>query len=174
MVVGTDLVLFPRYPLPIETAGVTVTREDEDMTAAAAAQNEGAAKAAPMGALSRLVQEVNDTGVTYQEMADRGVDEVTGTQLPRQWYQKLVKTPPVHAPTPEQMKAISKALGRPLRHIQEAVASQWLQYEATELAGYGNEVRIIVGHLAGMPETEKRKWLAMIEAAERARRESGE
>ena len=72
------------------------------------------------------------------------------------------------------MRAIAAALGKPFRRIQEATAQQWLKYEATELAGYGNTVRIIVGHLAGMPESEKRKWQAMIEAAERAERESGE
>jgi hypothetical protein len=33
-------------------------------------------------------------------------------------------------------------------------------------------VRIIVGHLAGMPEAELRRWRAMIEADERARREN--
>jgi hypothetical protein len=143
------------------------------MTAAATAPDQGAAEPNPAGALSRLIQEVNDSGVTYQEMADRGLTP-DGSKLPRQWYQKLVKTPPVNPPTVAQMHAISHAIGKPLRRIQEATAEQWLLYEATELAGYDEEVRIIVGHLAGKPKSELMKWRYMIEAEERARREAGE
>jgi hypothetical protein len=102
-------------------------------------------------------------------MADRGITP-DGGKLPKQWYQKLVKTPPVNPPSVDQMRAIAAATGKPFRRIQEAAASQWLMYEATELAA-GNTVRIIVSHLISMPESEKRKWQAMIEAAERARRE---
>jgi hypothetical protein len=123
--------------------------------------------------LSRLVQEANDSGITYQEMADRGVSP-DGSRLPRQWYQKLVKSPPVNPPSVPQMHAIAAAIGKPLRRIQEATAEQWLQYEATELAGYDAEVRIIVGHLAGKSKAELMQWRMMIEAAERARREAGE
>lgn len=143
------------------------------MTAAATAPQQGAAEPTPTGALSKLIQEANDAGITYQEMADRGV-EPDGKKLPRQWYQKLVKTPPVNAPSYGQIHAIHTAIGAPLRAVQEAVARQWLQYEATELAGYGDEVRIIVGHLAGKSPEELRRWRYMIEAEERARREAGE
>jgi hypothetical protein len=72
------------------------------------------------------------------------------------------------------MGAIAAALGKPVRRIQEAVAKQWLLYEATELAGYDSEVRIIVGHLAGKTPEELRRWRYMIEADERAKREAGE
>ncbi|MFD5221462.1 hypothetical protein ACFWMH_27855 [Streptomyces tendae] len=143
------------------------------MTAAATAPDQGAAEPTPAGALSKLVQEANDAGITYQEMGDRGVDP-DGKKLPRQWYQKLVRTPPVNPPSYAQMVAISNATGRPLRHVQEAAAMQWLQYEATELAGYDEEVRIIVGHLAGKSKAELMQWRMMIEAAERAQREAGE
>ena len=143
------------------------------MTAAATAPDQGKAEPSPAGALSRLIQEVNDSGVSYQEMADRGVDP-DGNKLPRQWYQKLVKTPPVNPPSVPQMRAIAAATGRAFRRIQEATAEQWLMYEATELAGYDEEVRIIVGHLAGKPKAELLQWRMMIEAAERARREAGE
>jgi hypothetical protein len=47
-------------------------------------------------------------------------------------------------------------------------------YEATELAGYDEEVRIIVGHLAGKSKAELMKWRYMIEAEERAKREAGQ
>lgn len=168
MVVGTDLVIFPGKPIPQETTGATVTREEDEMTAAATAPDQGTAAPTPAGALSQLIREVNESGVTYQEMADRGITP-DGGRLPRQWYQKLVKTPPVNPPSVGQMRAIASATGMPFRRIQEAAAAQWLMYEATELAA-GDTVRIIVSHLIGMPDSEKRKWQAMIEAAERARR----
>lgn len=143
------------------------------MTAAATAPDQGAAEPISAGALSRLIQEANDSGVTYQEMAERGLTP-DGSRLPRQWYQKLVKTPTVNPPTVPQMHAIAAATGKPFRRIQEAVAEQWLLYEATELAGYDAEIRIIVGHLAGKSKAELTKWRYMIEAEERARREAGE
>lgn len=143
------------------------------MEAPAPAPDQGAA-AAHMGALSRLIQEANDRGLSYQEMADRAVDPESGTRLVKQALQKLVKTPTVNPPSIEQMRAIANAINRPLRQVQEAVAKQWLQYEATELAGYSDEVRIIVAHLAGKSPEDLRRWRYMIEAEERARREAGE
>ena len=145
------------------------------MTAAAPAPDQGAAeRPAPIGALSQLIQEALDGGNSYQRLADRAIDPETGETVSKPYLQRVVKNPPVNPPTPQMMRAIAAALDKPFRRIQEATAQQWLQYEATELAGYGNTVRIIVGHLAGMPESEKRKWQAMIEAAERAEREAGE
>jgi alkylated DNA nucleotide flippase Atl1 len=141
------------------------------MDAAATAHDQGAAENKQLGALSQLIQDANDSGLSYGDMAARAVDPETGTRLVKQALQKLVKAPTVNPPTVPQMVAIANAIGRPLWQVKEAVAKQWLQYESTELVGYGNEVRIIVSHLAGMPDSEKRKWQAMIEAAERARRE---
>lgn len=142
------------------------------MTAAATAAT-GSAES-QMGALSRLIQEANDGGLSYQEMANRAFDTGTDTRLHKQALQKLVRTPPVNPPSIAQMRAIANAIGRPLRHVQEAAAAQWLEYEATELAGYDEEVRIIVGHLAGKSKADLLRWRMMIEADERARRESGE
>jgi hypothetical protein len=144
------------------------------MTAPAPTPDQGVAAPSPQGALSQLVQEANDSGISYQQMSERGIDKATGSPLPKQYFQKLVKSPPAKAPTPTQMQAIANAINKPLRRIQEAVASQWLQYEATELSGYDEEVRIIVGHLAGKSKAELLRWRLMIEADERARRESGD
>jgi hypothetical protein len=151
-----------------------VSREEEDMTAPATAPDPGAAEPPALGALSQLIQEALDKGDSYQRLADRALDPETGETVSKPYLQRVVKNPPANPPTPAMMRAIAAALGKPFRRIQEATAKQWLQYEATELVGYGNTVRIIVGHLAGMPESEKRKWQAMIEAAERAEREAGE
>ncbi|MFD5491526.1 hypothetical protein ACFWH4_00955 [Streptomyces sp. NPDC127091] len=125
----------------------------------------------PRGALSQLIQDANDRGLSYAKMSDRAVDPDSGTRLSKPYLQRLVTNPPANAPSPNQLKALSIALNASERRVKAAAAAQWLEYEATELAGYNDEVRIIVGHLAGMPEGELRRWRAMIEADERARRE---
>lgn len=139
------------------------------MTVSATAPDQGAAEASPMGALSRLIQEANDAGLSYGDMASRAA--VAGTALVKQYFQKLVKTPPANPPNPAQLAAIATALRVSERRVAEAAAEQWLGYKATELAGYDEEVRIIVGHLAGKSKAELRRWRAMIEADERAQRE---
>lgn len=144
------------------------------MTAPATAPDPGAAEPSPMAALSQLVQDALDSGLSLRRLGELAIDRETGETISWQYFQKLVKNPPASAPNPSQMRAIASALGKSERRIKEAVAKQWLQYEATELAGYGDEMRIIVGHLAGYPESEKRRWRMMIEADERARREADE
>lgn len=170
----TDLLIFRRTLLLLETAGERVTREDDDMTVPATAPDPGATDTSPLGALSQLIQDANHRGLSYQDMADRAVDPKTDTRYYKQNLQKLVRNPPVNPPSIEQMHAIANGIGRPFRHVQEAVAKQWLQYEATELAGYDSEVRIILAHLATKSPEEVRRWRYMIEAEERARREAGE
>jgi transcriptional regulator with XRE-family HTH domain len=143
------------------------------MTAAATAPDQGAAQPnPPVGALSKLIQDANDRGLSYAKMSERAVDRESGTRLSKPYLQRLVTNPPTSAPSPKQLKALAAALNVSERRLKAAAAAQWLEYEATELAGYNDEVRIIVGHLAGMPEAELRRWRAMIEADERARRES--
>lgn len=144
------------------------------MTAPATAPEPSAAEAAPVGALSQLIQEALDKGDSYQRIADRALDPETGETVSKPYLQRVVKNPPTNPPTVPMMRAIAAALGKPFARIQEATAKQWLQYEATELAGYDAEVRIIVAHLAGKSPQELRRWRYMIEAEERARREAGE
>ncbi len=143
------------------------------MTAAATAPDQGAAQPnPPAGALSKLIQDANDRGLSYAKMSARAVDIETGTKLSKPYLQRLVGNPPTSAPSVAQMRALAAALQVSERRVKAAAAEQWLEYEATELAGYNDEVRIIVGHLAGMSESELHRWRAMIEADERARRES--
>lgn len=142
------------------------------MTAAATAPDTGTDEPSPRGALSKLIQDANARGLSYAKMSTQAVDPATGTKLSKPYLQRLVTNPPANPPSPQQLKALSNALRVSERRIKAAAAEQWLEYEATELAGYNDEVRIIVGHLAGMPESELRRWRAMIEADERARRES--
>ncbi|HEY9372853.1 hypothetical protein [Streptomyces sp.] len=144
------------------------------MTAAAPAPDSSTATPSPAGPLSQLIQAALDEGKSLRDLGKVAIDPDTGEHISWQYFQKLVKNPPASAPNPVQMRAIAAALGKPYRRIQEATAKQWLQYEATELAGYDAEVRIIVGHLAGKSKAELLQWRMMIEAAERARREAGE
>ncbi|MGW9397248.1 hypothetical protein [Streptomyces sp. NPDC055642] len=142
------------------------------MTAAATAPDTGTDEPSSRGALSKLIQDANDRGLSYAKMSAQAVDAATDTKLSKPYLQRLVTNPPASPPSPQQMKALAAALRVSERRIKAAAAEQWLEYEATELAGYNDEVRIIVSHLAGMPEAELRRWRAMIEADERARRES--
>lgn len=119
-------------------------------------------------ALSQIVREVNDDNVSYQEMADRAAR--AGYPVSKPYFQKLATNQVLTAPTPERLNGIAAGLQRPLRIIQEAAAVQYLQYETRELAGYGDELKIVVAHLAGMSEAEVHRWRALIEADEKARR----
>ncbi|WP_171117895.1 MULTISPECIES: hypothetical protein [unclassified Streptomyces] len=145
------------------------------MTAAAPAPDQGAAeRSSPIGALSQLIQEALDKDDSYQRIADRASKANTGESVSKAYLQRIVKNPPANPPSAKQLAAIAYALGKPVNRVREAAAEQWLQYEATELAGYDAEVRIIVGHLAGKSPEEIRRWRYMIEADEKARRESGD
>jgi transcriptional regulator with XRE-family HTH domain len=142
------------------------------MTSAAATPDTGSEAPTVRGELSQLIQDANDRGLSYAKMAERAIDTESGTRLSKPYLQRLVTNPPANAPSPKQIKALANALGVSERRLKAAAAAQWLEYTATELAGYNDEVRIIVGHLAGMPEADLRRWRAMIEADERARREN--
>ncbi|QIJ61464.1 hypothetical protein [Streptomyces sp. JB150] len=145
------------------------------MTAPATAPEPSAAEQpSPMGALSQLIQEALDKGSSYGKLAERAIDPETGETVSKPYLQRVVKNPPANPPTPPMMRAIAAALGLPFRRVQEATAEQWLQYEATELAGYDSDVRVIVTHLIGKSPEDLRRWRYMIEAEERARREAEE
>lgn len=141
------------------------------MTPAATAPETGTADPSPAGALSQLIQEALDKGKSLRELGKVAIDPKTQTKISWQYFQKLVKNPPAAAPNPIQIGAIAAALGKTEDRIKAAVAEQWLDYRATELAGYGGPVRIILGHLGGMSELQQKRWLAMIEADEQIKRE---
>ena len=142
------------------------------MTAPATAPDPGAAEPSPAGALSQLILDAIHKGDSYQRMADRAAHSASDETVSKPYLQRIAKNPPANPPTAGQLVAIAYALGKPEQRVIEAAARQWLRYEATELAGYDEEVRIIVGHLAGKPKAELMKWRYMIEAEERARREA--
>ncbi|WNI16652.1 hypothetical protein [Actinacidiphila sp. ITFR-21] len=116
--------------------------------------------------LSRLVREANDAGVSYQTMADRA--EAAGHPVSKPYLQKLATNQISAAPSTERLRGIAAALKLPLARVQKAAAAQYLQYETSELAGYSEDVRIVVAHLGAMSAADQRRWRAMIEAAEQA------
>lgn len=115
--------------------------------------------------LSRLVREVNDSGVSFGQMAERA--SAAGWPLSKPYFQKMATNSVTAAPSPERLRGLAAGLKRPLTVVQRAAAQQYLDYQATELAGYDEETRIVVAHLAGMDPAERRRWRRMIEAAER-------
>lgn len=115
--------------------------------------------------LSRLVREVNATGVSFQKMADQAQGH--GETLSKPYFQKMATGNVTTPPNDARLRAIAAGLQRPLRVIQRAAAAQYMDYRSTELAGYDEETRIIVAHLAGMDPGERRRWRRMMEAAER-------
>lgn len=122
--------------------------------------------ASPPTALSDLVRDANNEGLTYQAMADRAA--AAGHSVSKPYFHKLAERRVDATPTLDRLHGISAALRKPLAVIQRAAASQYLNYETTELAGYGDDIRVIVAHLAGMTPSERQRWQAMIEASERA------
>ncbi|MFE4649325.1 hypothetical protein [Streptomyces sp. NPDC056707] len=118
--------------------------------------------------LSRLVREVNESGVSYQDMEDRA--NGSGHPLSKPYFQKLATNAVTSAPKKERLAGIAAGLGMPLQRVKRAAAVQFLEYEARELSGYSDDVQVVVAHLAGMDEEDARRWRAMIEADERARR----
>lgn len=117
-------------------------------------------------ALSRLVREVQASGVSLQQMADRAVDPKSKTTLSKPYFQKLAANTVTTAPSEERLAAIAAGLRKPLAVVTRAAAIQFLNYQATELAGYDDDTRIVVAHLAGMSPTRRRMVRRMIEAAD--------
>lgn len=120
-----------------------------------------------IGALSRLVRDVQIGGVSFQQMSDRAKGQ--GYQISKPYFQKLAADNVTTAPDPERLQAIAAGLRLPLTIVKRAAAIQYLDYRGTELSGYDDEVRIIVAHLAGKTPGELRRWRAMIEAEDSIR-----
>lgn len=120
----------------------------------------------PRDDLSRLVRDVvSAPGETYERIAERSADPETGEGVSGSWLQKLAVGRVGRAPDLTALRALARGLPRPLAVVQRAAAAQFLAYEASDLSRYGDDVRIIVAHLAGMEDIEVRKWRRMVEAA---------
>lgn len=127
--------------------------------------------------LSQLVRAALDERVDGKRaaslalLADRAA--AAGYPVSRPYLHKLAAGTVSKAPDREQLAGIAAAVGQPLEIVKAAAAAQWLDYETTELSNFSDDVRVVVAHLAGMTPVEQRRWRAMIEADERARRSNG-
>ncbi|MFJ4434567.1 hypothetical protein [Streptomyces sp. NPDC088923] len=124
--------------------------------------------------LSQLVRAALDEGAggkrttSLNALAERAA--AAGHPVSKPYLQKLSTNNISKAPDREQLRGIAAAVGRPVEVVKAAAAAQFLDYEATELGGFPDDVRVVVAHLAGMTPGDQRRWRAMIEADERARR----
>lgn len=124
------------------------------------------------GPLSRLILDAQAAGPTWDQLADRAIDPLTGERLiSRGYLYKVAKQTNVRVPTPAELRGIALVVRFPLTYVKREAAKQFLEFTATELADYSESMRYIVSHLEGMPEADVRRWRAMMEADEQARRD---
>lgn len=120
------------------------------------------------GRLSAMVLEANKRGMSYMDMARRSVGSEDSKGMSKPWFQKLAQGLVLTAPKPPELEAVARALGKPLRLIKEAAASQWLEWESLELSGYDEDMRHIIVRAAAMEPRERRRLRAMLDAAVQA------
>lgn len=116
------------------------------------------------GRLSDMVQAAQRAGASYAEMARRSVG-ADGKGMSKPYFQRLATGGVSKAPSGEELEAIARGIGKPARLVKQAAASQWFGLEVQELSGYDDDVRHIVVRVADMEPQERKKWRAMIEAA---------
>lgn len=122
------------------------------------------------GALSDIVLRVQQSGVSYQRMADRSVGPAGEEGMSKAYFQRLATGGVANAPQAGELAAIARGIGEPLRIVQEAAAKQWLGFEATEVAGYDADTRRILVHVEGMDPLERKRLRAMLDAAHEVER----
>ncbi|MFE4397180.1 MULTISPECIES: hypothetical protein [Streptomycetaceae] len=120
-------------------------------------------KGAP--ALTALVLAALDRpGMSLRRLAEASVDPETGDRISQTWLHDIAHDQVRRAPEPKFLRALAAGTGKPLVRVQQAAASQFLGYTATELSDLPEDARVIVGHLAGMDASELPQVRAVIEA----------
>ncbi|MBB4922136.1 hypothetical protein [Kitasatospora kifunensis] len=106
--------------------------------------------------------------MSYMDMQRKSVGSGGERGMSKPWFQKLAQGLVLSAPKPAELEAVARALGKPIRLIKEAAASQWLEWESFELSGYDDDMRHIIVRAAAMAPRERRRLRAMIDAAVQA------
>jgi hypothetical protein len=164
MVVVLDQPIFEAKRFTRETVGASEERRDmEHMEAPGMPGTSNDPQAPDRDPLSRLVREVNESGVSFQKMADRAIDPSSGTTVSKSTFQKMAAGAVANSPGEKELIAMAVGLGKPLRVVQRAAAVQYLGYQAVELSGYDNDTRTIVAYLAGMSPRAKRRIRRIVE-----------
>lgn len=122
------------------------------------------------GPLSDMVLRAQQAGLSYQRMADRSVGSDGEPGMSKPYFQRLATGGVANAPQADELAAIARGIGEPLRLVQEAAAKQWLGFEATEVAGYDADTRRILVHVEGMDPLERKRLRAMLDAAQEVER----
>lgn len=123
------------------------------------------------GRLSDMVLAAQRSGVSYAKMAEASVGRNGERGMSKAWLQRLATGGIASAPGPEELEAVARAIGKPIRLVKEAAASQWLAWESVELSGYDDDMRHIIVVAASMDPRERRRLRAMLDAASQADRE---
>ena len=82
------------------------------------------------GALTRLVSDVKDEGVSYREMARRAADR--GLPMSHATFSDLGTGMVAKAPTDQQLRAIAAGTGRPYADVRAAMFAQFYGYVPRE------------------------------------------
>ncbi|OPC83060.1 hypothetical protein B4N89_20840 [Embleya scabrispora] len=114
--------------------------------------------------LSRLVREAHDAGASYGEIAQRAVDPESGETLSKPYIARLAHGQVDNPPRASMLRALAAGLRLPVSVVKAAAAAQWMEYVATGLTGYGDDVRIIVAHLGDMSEDEVARFRRLVES----------
>jgi hypothetical protein len=136
------------------------------------AQAEPGRRGARAGRLSDMVLAANVAGMSYAQMAARSIGPNGEKGMSKPWFARLATGGVMSAPTPEELEAVARAVGRPLRIIKEAAAHQFLEWESYELSGYDDDMRHIIIHAAGMDPQGRRRLRAMLDAADQVDRDA--
>lgn len=124
------------------------------------------------GRLSDMVLAAQQAGVSYAQMGRRSIGPSGEKGMSKAWLQRLARGGHLKAPAPEELEAVARAIGRPVRLVKEAAASQWLEWESYELSGYDDDMRHIIIMAAGMEPRERKRLRAMLDAADEVDRDT--
>jgi hypothetical protein len=109
--------------------------------------------------------------MSYAKMSEASAGPNGERGMSKAWFHRLATGGLTTAPKPDELEAVARALGKPVRLVIEAAASQWLGWESVELSGYDDDLRHIIVVAASMAPRERRRLRVMLEAADQADRE---
>ncbi|MDH6134631.1 hypothetical protein P3T37_004035 [Kitasatospora sp. MAA4] len=125
-------------------------------------------------ALSRMVRAfLDEPGQSLRRLTEITIDPETGYTPGTTWLHKLGQNKVGRAPEPQALRALAAGLRRPLVEVQRAAAAQYLDYRATELSGYPDDVQAIVAHLTTLDPQDLPQVRAVIEKLRRNRGADG-
>jgi hypothetical protein len=123
------------------------------------------------GKLTDMVLAAQRSGASYAKMARDSIGRAGERGMSKAWFQRLATGGLLTAPKPEELEAVARGIGKPIRLVKEAAASQWLEWESVELSGYDDDMRHIIIRAAAMEPRERRRLRAMLDAADQVDRE---